>query len=151
MQLKLSDVVLIFFAISNVFAKPISQNIDDSSIETPMIDITDDLTDSQSAQLADCSQHSPNGLNKYRRGEDKPQWCQSRPQGSFRRVQPEWYVPIPHDDHPKDECPYPEYPILVTCPLDYGYLRGRLEKRIIGGYERLVREYMDQCAPGELI
>lgn len=45
----------LFVASLNVLAKPVLQNVDDLSIETPILDSNVDMINSYDTQIADCS------------------------------------------------------------------------------------------------
>lgn len=136
-------VLLFFLANSNVIAKPNSQ-INDLNIKTPIIHRDVDPTGSQ---LANSQSDEP-----------KPGLCRPKPppepnlQGPISPTEPskpQRKAKKPKPIHPKDECPYPGYTILVTCPLDVRTRRGRMKGQIIGGSRQLLYQTLMHCAYGE--
>lgn len=138
-------VVLLFLAGSKSFANPAAKEIVKSNIE-PLVF------------------HSHVDIIKTKRASKKPPlrpWCRAPAnfepviQGplpvnpSERRTDPP-KPKNPNSDHPKDECPLPEYSILVTCPTDSRFPPGGADVVTIGDYDYWVFSRLQQCSPGEL-
>lgn len=142
MHNKILLVVLLSLANSKIFANPIAKEIVQSNIESTIFPSHVDII-------------------KAKRASNNPSprlWCPSN--SRFEPIIPMnypagWTDPPgpknPNPNHPKDNCPHPEYPILVTCPTDSRFPPGGMKVVTIENYEYSVISRLQQCSYGELI
>lgn len=117
----------LFVASLNVLAKPVLQNVDDLSIETPILDSNVDMINSYDTQIADCSSQILDGSfdddQEASVFQKRSGWCRNNEGGyspySSQQTQqePDLTPPTNHHD-PSDICPHEPYIRLVSCSID---------------------------------